>query len=243
MARKATGQVLERIGKPDKETGKRRRVFALRFRALGGRQYVTLGAAPEWNRALAEQELQSVLAAVLLRIWRPPAPEPAVSLPDEEPTFHEYASRWLEDRKPELRERSVEALAWALSCHLLAYFASFRLSAITIAEVHRYRSAKLREREGQLVDRPLSNSSINRSRSKSRGGRGSSSPSCARCSMLRVTIGRCWRRWRSLACACPRSRVFAGATFNSPPVGFAFVSRRPRRASGPLTCRRICSMS
>lgn len=72
MARKATGQVVER-------EGKRGRTYALRFRAYGQRQYVTLGTAEEgWTRRKAELELENVLADVRRGIWRPPEPEPVV---------------------------------------------------------------------------------------------------------------------------------------------------------------------
>lgn len=42
-----------------------------------------------------------------------------------------------------------------------AYFARDRVSTITVEEVDRYRTGKLREREDWLVERTLSNRSIN----------------------------------------------------------------------------------
>jgi integrase len=53
-------------------------------------------------------------------------------------------------------------LQWALSGHLLSYFATLRLSQITAERIDAYRAAKVREREQKAVKRPLSNSSINR---------------------------------------------------------------------------------
>jgi hypothetical protein len=41
MPRKATGQVIER-------DGKRGRTYALRFRAYGEREFLTLGRAEDW---------------------------------------------------------------------------------------------------------------------------------------------------------------------------------------------------
>jgi hypothetical protein len=71
MARPATGQVVVR----ERRTG---RMFALRFRAYGDRQYVTLGTDAEgWTQQRAEVELQNVLADVRRGVWRPPHPEPA----------------------------------------------------------------------------------------------------------------------------------------------------------------------
>lgn len=71
----------------------------------------------------------------------------------------------------------MESLEWALSCHLLPYFARFRLSAITVEEVDRYRRVKVAEAErrrkaitdgrplrddaGRML-RPLGSDSINK---------------------------------------------------------------------------------
>jgi hypothetical protein len=163
MARAPTGQVLER-------EGKRGKTFAPRFRASGTRQYLTLGTADAgWTRQRAEEELAKVLADVRRGIWRPVEPAPPVGLPATEPTFHEFASEWLEGRRPELRPRTIEALEWALSGHLLPFFKSHRPSQITVAEVDRYRTAKVREsadlrsrrERGEQCPRPLSARTIN----------------------------------------------------------------------------------
>jgi integrase len=140
--RPATGQVIER---------KRGRgvTFALRFRAYGKRHYVTLGKRSEgWTRKRAEQELGYVMADVGRGVWRPPAPDPEPEAPRAEPTFHEFATEYLEARRADgLSRRTLDSLEWALSCHLLPHFARFRLSAITIEEVDRYRRAKVAEAE------------------------------------------------------------------------------------------------
>jgi integrase len=137
MARKATGQVI-----PPKDG----RAWALRFRAYGSRRYVTLGTAEDgWDRQRADAELRHVLADVERGIWRPPEPDPVPELVGPEPTFHEFASEWLEARRPELRERTAADYEWALSCHLLPFFAKHRLSEISVEEVDRYRAAKVRE--------------------------------------------------------------------------------------------------
>lgn len=150
MARPPTGQVLER-------RGARGTTYAIRFRAYGKRHLVTLHDAAD--RRSAEVELENVLADVRRGLWRAPASEPVVEA-REEPTFHVFASEYVEARRGELRPRSVEALAWALSGHLLPYFARHKLSAITAEEVDRYRVAKVREQG--LVERPLSNGSVNK---------------------------------------------------------------------------------
>ncbi len=138
MARKATGQVIE------KKT-KRGRVYALRFRANGDRHYLTLGTAEEgWDRRGAEEELQNVLADVRRGIWKPPRPEPVV-VATEDPTFHEFASEWFERHRPEWREKTIRDYEWAICGHLLPFFAEHRLTQITVAEVDRYKAAKLGE--------------------------------------------------------------------------------------------------
>jgi integrase len=143
IARRATGNVLERKTKKGK-------VWALRFRAYGTRRYVTLGSAEEgWSGARAEEELQNVLADVRRGLWKPPIPERAAA-PEEiatTPGFHQFASDWLAGRRGEVTERGVEYYGWALSHHLLPYFADYRLEEITIEEVDKYRRFKVQQSE------------------------------------------------------------------------------------------------
>jgi len=136
MARKATGQVIE----PTEG-----RSWAIRFRAYGKRRYVALGTADEgWNRRKAEAELRHVLADVERGLWRPyePAKAPLVA---EAPTFHEFASAWLEGREPELRPKTVKSYRWLLSGHLLPHLAQLHLDQIGPEHIDRYKTAKLRE--------------------------------------------------------------------------------------------------
>jgi integrase len=168
MARPPSGSVLER-------RGTRGTVYALRFRAYGQREYLTLNVS---STAEAEAELANVLADVRRGIWRPAAP-PVVEAPKEEPTLHLLASEWLERRKHEVDDRTVEHWRWALSCHLLPPLAQRRSSEITAATIDNYKTAKLVERErleeelrrwkaadpatrGERPPRPLSNGSINK---------------------------------------------------------------------------------
>ena len=136
MPRPATGQVVV-------DERRRSPTFGLRVRAYGKREYVTLGTADEgWTRAKAQTELQNVLADVRRGIWRPAEPEPAPEI-DQDPTFHEFASRWFEATKGEWRPKTRLDYEWQLSYHLLPFFRSHRLSQITIAEVDRYRQTKV----------------------------------------------------------------------------------------------------
>lgn len=155
MARKATGQVVERKRKGG-------RAFALRFQAYGKRRYVSLGTAAEgWTRRKAEDELANVLADVRRGIWKPvrltDAAEDAPA-----PTFHEFASEWLETRRHEFAARTAEDYELALTHHLLPFFKEHRLSEITAHEIDRYKAAKVRDREQGLIERPLSNRTINK---------------------------------------------------------------------------------
>src|SRR5207244_9323698 len=79
-----------------------------------------------------------------------------------QPTFHEFASQWLDARRGELAPRTVEDYELALTHHLLPFFAKHRLSEITAQEVDRYKASKVRERELRTIERPLSNRTINK---------------------------------------------------------------------------------
>lgn len=138
MGRPATGQVVldERPKSP---------TFALRFRVNGSRQYLRLGSLAEgWTRQRAERELEKVLAEVTLGIWRPPGPQP-IPEPQADPTFREFSSKWFEAGEGGWRPKTREDYEWQLSHHLLPFFQHHALSRITVEEVDRYRTAKVRE--------------------------------------------------------------------------------------------------
>ena len=154
MAPQATGQIIER-------NGKQGITYATRVRAYGQRHYISLGYSWEgMTRRQAEVERQNILADVRRGIWKPPEKEPAV-LPAADPTFHEFASQWFESRRHEVAPRTIEDYGWALTRHLLPFFKDHHLTQITIAEVDRYRTTKVRERERASDKRGLSNRTIN----------------------------------------------------------------------------------
>jgi len=176
MGRTSTGGVVEKATT-------RGTSYALRFRALGKRQFVHVGyAADGWNRTRAEQELQNVLADVRRGIWQPP--EAVVEpIPRMMPTFQQFSSEWLTGMKLEggrrgsgLSAAGANDLEWRLR-HLLFAFGDKRLDEITIEDVDQFRRAKVREAERRrsaiaagkpLLDdsgrvrRPLSVTSINK---------------------------------------------------------------------------------
>jgi integrase len=138
MPRPATGQIVEDNRGPNP-------AFALRFHAYGNREYVSLGTAEEgWTRGKAHKELQNILADVRRGIWKPPEPKPATAI-ERDPLFHAFASTWFETTKGEWSENTRLDYQWQLSHHLLPFFKNHCLSQITIAEVDRYRAAKVAE--------------------------------------------------------------------------------------------------
>ena len=105
MARRATGQVVERRTKHGV-------VYALRFYAAGSRRYETLGTAEEgWNRRRAEDELASVMAAVRSGTWQPRQLEQKPDSVRAVPTFHEFASEWFARHEGEWRENTINDYA------------------------------------------------------------------------------------------------------------------------------------
>jgi integrase len=169
MARPATGQVIERVGKRGKS-------YAIRFTTPAGeRRQVRLGRdADGWTPRRAEEELQAVLAD--LRRGRPnELAERPEARPD--PLFAIFAHEWFEGVRGELQPNTVHDYEWQITKHLLPYFGALPLSAITVQEVDRYRQAKVREADARraaiakgkpLLDdekrtlRPLSATSINK---------------------------------------------------------------------------------
>lgn len=119
--------------------------FALRFRALGKRRYLSLSDGTTREQAAAE--LAYVLAQVERGEWEPPkAPAPAIE-PDEvgEVTFHEFATDWYAAKAGEVRPSTAASYLNELSNHLLPFFHAHVLSEITVDEVDRYREAKVQE--------------------------------------------------------------------------------------------------
>jgi hypothetical protein len=106
---------------------------------------LTLGRRSEgWTSRQAEQELENVMADVRRGIWQPPAPNPEPEPPRTEPTFHEFATEWLQApqrgaRRPDDRRLRVE--------HLLPPAAALRADA-AVGD-HRRGGRPLPAREGR----------------------------------------------------------------------------------------------
>lgn len=234
VARPATGQVVER-------TARDGRTFAIRFRAYDERHYLTLGHDRDgWTRARAEVELANVLADVRRGLWQLPERAPEVQAVAA-PTFHEFASEWMTRRRPELAAKTIANYEWALTHHLLPFFAEHQLSAITVEEVDRYKAAKLREarigpnqvnttltRLAQVLEDAVEYGHLERnqlavgaggSRARSRTAHGSNPSSFRRYLMLRVVgIARSWLPWPEPDCARARRSRSSGGTSASRPA-------------------------
>ena len=142
MPRRSTGSVVV-------DTRRKSPVFALRFRAYGRREYVTLGSAEEgWTTRQGRGGAQNMLADVDRGIWRPADRGPRRR--PSRPRIRRSTSSRRSGSRPTRAggDRARGRLQWQLSNHLLPFFARHRLSQITIQEVDRYRSAK--QREGML---------------------------------------------------------------------------------------------
>jgi integrase len=111
------------------------RVYALRFRVYGERQYLTLGFEHEgWDFAKAEVELQNVLADVRRGLWVPPkkkrrARERAES--GEDQPFGPFAVELTKSREGQVAEKTTKHEKWALG-HLVPFFGDWSLSEIDV---------------------------------------------------------------------------------------------------------------
>lgn len=174
MAARKQGEVLEREWKSGLG-------YALRFKAYGERQYVTLGYARDgWDPDRAEEELQNILADVRRGLWVPPQKRTKSSGEESErgevPLFGPFARDLVEAREGQVAEKTTKRERWALG-HLMPYFGDWAVNEIDVEAVDDYRLFKVKESEarahaiergrpqrnghGQLM-RPLSAGSINK---------------------------------------------------------------------------------
>jgi len=134
MSRRRTGAVVEHRGMDGT-------IYrSLRFSAYGRRHFISLGAVTTQD---AERELRGILADVERGIWQPATPPPEPEPPAVIPTFHAFAEQWWIEHHAGWRESTRADYRWRLESHLLPFFADHALDAITIAEVDRYKAAKL----------------------------------------------------------------------------------------------------
>ena len=135
------------------------RAFHLRFRGASRREREVLHERPAcqcgcgggWNERAARTELGNIHARIRAGVWRRPVAPALPSQSDASPTFHEYASRWLQAKidgvigdKP-IRPSTQSDYRWKLSNHLLPFFAPYRLDEIDRELCLEFKSHKLAE--------------------------------------------------------------------------------------------------
>jgi integrase len=136
-------------------------MFELRFHARGVRESVVLheradcdcGCGGGWTEPAARRELSNVLARVRVGVWkREPSRQPVTSVrSDEPPTFHEYASQWLQRRadgvlgdRP-LSKNSRSDYLWRVRNHLLPFFGAHQLDEIDPEMCLAFKAHKMKE--------------------------------------------------------------------------------------------------
>ncbi len=135
--------------------------FELRFVAYGQRESVSLHERPDcdcgcgggWTERAARRELSNILARVRAGVWqRESAPaRTAPTPPAAVPTFHEYASQWLQRRSDGvLGDRPLSPNSKAdyiarLRNHLLPFFGKHRLDEIDAEMCIAFKAHKIRE--------------------------------------------------------------------------------------------------
>ena len=154
--RRPTGEVKKIWRKRDQQWR-----FALRIPWRGERVWVPLGLeADGWNDYRAKLELENVMREIAAGVWRPPAPP--LDPNDRDPTFHEFATFWLEEKEADLDRSTYADYLNLLTNHLLPTFHDRRLSEIDYEAIRAYRTARLarrcetqaRERGGRTTPRP-----------------------------------------------------------------------------------------
>jgi integrase len=133
--------------------------FKLRFRANGRRECETLherrtckcGCDGGWSERTAAVELENIMARVRAGVWRKRRDLAPPSDPTEIPTFHVYASAWLESKiAGVLGDRPIDTntendYRWRLARHLLPFFGEYRLDEIDARLCAGFKAHKLRE--------------------------------------------------------------------------------------------------
>jgi integrase len=118
--------------------------FWLRVTVDGQRRSRCLGRASEgWTPVLAEAERKRVVDEIAAGVYREPAHE--IPLEERDPTFHVWASRWLQLRAGEIAQTTYDQYEYLLRRQLLPYFHAYRLTEISRRVIDEYRRRKIEE--------------------------------------------------------------------------------------------------
>jgi hypothetical protein len=118
--------------------------FWLHVTVDGERRSRRLGRASEgWTPVLAEAERRRVVDEIAAGVYREPVEE--LPLEERDPTFHVWASRWLEFRSGEIEKKTYEQYEYLLRRQLLPYFHARRLTEITYRVVDEFKRRKIDE--------------------------------------------------------------------------------------------------
>lgn len=140
--RKAVGQVRAYRGASGIVT------YSVRVRWQGERLTLRLGSELEGrNLPLAELKLQEIMAEIAAGIWRPPLPD--ISPEEHDPTFHQFASMWLDRHSIDLDQSTRTSYGHVLSRYILPEFKDHRLTEITHEAVRQWRD-RMRQESDQL---------------------------------------------------------------------------------------------
>lgn len=123
--------------------------FSLRVRIRGADERIPLGNTSDgWDEVRSEQARKQLLAKIELGQWAPRS-DSASGAYDEEPTFRELATDWLEARRrnPAVRPRTVQFNETQLKRYLAPFFGELRPTQITVAAIKRYRDGIHAENE------------------------------------------------------------------------------------------------
>jgi integrase len=126
--------------------------FGLRVRTGGDDEVVSLGNSGDgWDEVRVDAARKQLLAKIELGLWTPGAGNTQGD-PEEEPTFRELATDWLQDRKrnPAIRPRTTELNESQLTRYLLPFFGDLLPSLITSQKIKEYRR-RIHEDNAQIL--------------------------------------------------------------------------------------------
>jgi integrase len=109
------------------------------------------GCGGGWSERDARTELGNVLAQVRIGVWQRPDPTGERPKFKRMPTFHEYASAWLQGKLDgtigdhPIATNTESGYRWLLGCHLLPFFGRYRLDEIDRELCLAFKAKKVRE--------------------------------------------------------------------------------------------------